>query len=397
MTRDVLATALVVVAVALSVVLVLVQRRRERGSERFVGVAPGVLLPGPQREQLDRERGPGADEDVRTAPVREHPPERTRPGDVGLLLSGSVRYRDLAATVVDLVVRGLLVVEPSGRSGRPVLRPGAPGPEADGTRSLTAPERALVQAVARRQAGVPVTQLRAELGPELQGLAKGVVQRAWWRKQYVRGSRAPWWVLLPGPVLALAAAWLNTWALLIAVVLALVLPRLGSTGPHRSAEGTALAVQTVGYRQFLAGDGRGGDSDPVAAQTIPWLVTFGLEGESAAVRQAYGGVVPQICAALDDARPPAGGKPAEPSTASLDPAPMNVSLLAGAVSVAALTGLDRPVADVPNVDDAFGATGGTLADSLSGISTDAGASGGWGDGGGSGSDGGGSGGGDSGP
>ncbi|WP_392425147.1 hypothetical protein [Barrientosiimonas humi] len=397
MTRDVLATVLVVLAVALSVVLVLVNRRLASGSERFVGVAPGVLLPGPQREQLHRERGSGAEEDVRTAPVRENPPERTRPGDVGLLLAGSVRYRDLAATLVDLVVRGLLVAEPAGRSGRPVLRVGAPGPDADDTRSLTAPERALVQAVARRQAGVPVTQLRAELGPELQGLAKGVVQRAWWRKLYVRGSSAPWWVLLPGPALALAAAWLNTWALLIAVVLALVLPRLGSTGAHRSAEGTALAVQTVGYQRFLAGGGRGGDSDPVAAQMIPWLVTFGLEGESAAVRQAYGGVVPEICAALDDVRPLAGDRPTEPSTAAPDPAPMNVSLLAGAVSVAAFTGLDRPVADVPNVDDAFGATGGTLADSLSGISTDAGTSAGWGDGGGSSGDGGGGGGGDSGP
>lgn len=397
MARDVLAAALVVAAIALSAVLVLVQRGRERGSERFVGVAPGVLLPGPQRERLHRERGPGADEAVRTAPVREQPPERTRPGDVGLLLSGSVRYRDLAATLVDLVVRGLLLAEPTGRSGRPVLRAGAAGPDADDTRALTAPERALVQAVARRQAGVPVTQLRAELGPELQGLAKGVVQRARWRKLYVRGSRAPWWVLLPGPALALAAAWLNTWALLVAVSLALVLSRLGATGPHRSAEGTALAVQTVGYHRFLAGAGRGGDPDPVAAQTIPWLVTFGLEGGSAAVRQAYGGVVPQICAALDAARPPAGGKPAAPATDSLDPASMNVSLLAGAATVGALGGLDRPVADVPNVDDAFGATGGTIADSFSGISTDDGVSGGWSDGGWSGGDGGGGGGGDSGP
>jgi hypothetical protein len=93
-------------------------------------------------------------------PVIPAPPDRIRPGQLGVLMLGRVIIGDIAATLVDLSVRGLLDIEErAGSQGGWLLRPQAAGPKRD---SLLAYEKTLLEAV---PGGEPST---------LQSLAPGI-------------------------------------------------------------------------------------------------------------------------------------------------------------------------------------------------------------------------------
>ncbi len=51
-------------------------------------------------------------------PVTPVPPDQIRPGQLGAVLLGRVIIGDIAATLVDLSVRGLLAVEECDESGQ---------------------------------------------------------------------------------------------------------------------------------------------------------------------------------------------------------------------------------------------------------------------------------------
>jgi hypothetical protein len=112
------------------------------------------------------------------------PPSDVRPGHLGLIAAGRVILGDIAATAVDLSLRGLLEIESTdGEDGGWVLTPAEP-PE-DGQDPLEY-ERVLLEWVARPGYATSLSSLAADLPAGLaevrDGLVHDAVRRGWLRR-----------------------------------------------------------------------------------------------------------------------------------------------------------------------------------------------------------------------
>lgn len=112
------------------------------------------------------------------------PPGGVRPGHLGLIAVGRVLLGDIAATVVDLSLRGLMQIETTGsEAGDWVLTPAEP-PE-DGQDALEY-ERVLLEWVARpgyvTDLASLATDLPAGLAEVREGVVRDAVHRGWLRR-----------------------------------------------------------------------------------------------------------------------------------------------------------------------------------------------------------------------
>ena len=119
--------------------------------------------------------------DVAELPV---PPDGVRPGHLGLIATGRVVLGDIAATAVDLSLRGWLEIESTGGDdGGWVLTPAEP-PQ-DGQDPLEY-ERVLLEWVARPGGAVSLASLAADLPTGLaevrEDLVRDAVHRGWLRR-----------------------------------------------------------------------------------------------------------------------------------------------------------------------------------------------------------------------
>jgi len=115
--------------------------------------------------------------DVAELPV---PPDGVRPGHLGLIASGRVVLGDIAATAVDLSLRGWLEIQSTGGAdGGWALTPA--GPPQDGQDSLEY-ERVLLEWVARPGGAVSLASLAADLAEVREDLVRDAVRRGWLRR-----------------------------------------------------------------------------------------------------------------------------------------------------------------------------------------------------------------------
>lgn len=265
--------------------LAVVARRRGR-DERYTGLTPG-LLPAAGEQATTRQGGRGA-----PVAVRFTPPDGAAPAEVGTLIDEVVHQRDIAATVIDLAVRGHLRItelEPSTASKLPGGRDWDLR-RLDGGDGLRPHEEAVLQALFAGRSSTTMSAV-AESGRMGQStiadrLYRQMVELGWFQDnpQQVRGR----WYLLSG--LTVAAGILATVLLAIFVgggIVGLGLVLLGVIGfvfartmPARTATGSAMLDQAEGFRLYLrtaeADQLRFEEGEDLFSRYLPYAIIFGL-------------------------------------------------------------------------------------------------------------------------
>lgn len=279
--------AAVVVLVVGAVVAVRRVLRTGR-DQAYLGLTPG-LRPATGQQATTGLRGRQA------VAVQFTPPEGTGPGAVGTLVDERADAVDVTATLVDLAVRGYLRIEE-------VPRRDASKKPKDWTlvqlrqddASLLPFETSLLGSVFAGRQQVRLSELRTTFAASMQAVQRSlyqhVTERGWFRSD-PQAVRVRWWVsggLLAGLGLAAAIVPLALGvqvrgialvgvAVLLVGVLVLV---LGRRAPARTAEGTAVLAQALGFRRYLAtaeaNQIRFEEGQDIFSRYLPYAIVFGL-------------------------------------------------------------------------------------------------------------------------
>lgn len=274
---------------------VLVHKRGR--DEWYAGLTPG-LTPG-HGEDAPIQRG-GKPNVV----VQFHPPEGVRPGMVGTIQDERADIVDVSATIVDLAVRGFLRIEEvkgQGMFGRDDWELTWLSPPAD-AEPLTPYENALLDGIFARGTTVRLSKLKNKFRPTLdlvqRRMYSEVVDRGWFRRspEAVRHvwqaaglvmAFAAFLVLILGvgasqslldntgfpfpPMLATAGG------LFIAGIIVVV---LGRRMAHRTAEGSAVLAQSLGFRRYMetaeANQIRWEEAEQIFSRFLPYAIVFGI-------------------------------------------------------------------------------------------------------------------------
>jgi hypothetical protein len=294
--RDTFVGAAVIglVPILLAGLVVLVKWWRGR-DEMFDDVTPGLVPQDPATAPRHRVRG---GEWSGTVAPAFAPPRDVRPGVVGTVVDGVADPHDVSATLLDLAVRGWfrIIEVPGERDGRPrdwELRRVDPAP----TERPTAFEQLLLDRLFEGRDDVRLSTLKGSFGLTMReaqiGLYREVVDRGWYaRHPRARNgrTRAVGLAVLV-PIVLVAAALVVTgladahdWSLtpvLVGLVVALVvLARWGGARTPRTAEGTALRIEALGFREYLATAEadrlRFEEKRALLSSYLPYAVAFGL-------------------------------------------------------------------------------------------------------------------------
>ncbi|NMR20988.1 DUF2207 domain-containing protein [Cellulomonas fimi] len=310
-------------------------RVRQRGRDaRYLHQVPGTT-PEPGSGGV---ASVGLGSSSREMPIAVHlaPPAGFRPGQLGTLVDERADPHDVTATLVDLAVRGYLRIEEiePGRSGAAEGEDGSERESEDGEvdedttadatglasswrlirerapdDALVPYERALLEAVFTDRSRVSLTQLRATFASSMSAvqrlLYEDVTARGWFRGN-PSAVRRNWYVTgtvltLVGLLLTFFLAVLTRWGLvgLAVLVVGVVVLAVAHAAPARTAEGTAVLSQTLGFKQYLATADpdrlRIAAGEDLFSQYLPYAIAFGITEQWAGVFQeaaARGASVP---------------------------------------------------------------------------------------------------------
>ncbi|MFC9973699.1 DUF2207 domain-containing protein [Spirillospora sp. NPDC127200] len=225
------------------------------------------------------------------------PPDGVRPGQIGTLIDEQADVIDVTATIVDLAVRGYLLIEEEEPTAvrkldwvlRRLERPAA--------EELLTYERLLLEALFTAPDGAPRAQVRlSELGGTFatrlaevrSAMYDDVVAQGWFarRPDTVRSR----WTVIGSVLTALGVA--GTVALALTTDLALAglaviiagaaMAYAGQYMPAKTARGSTVLAHTIGFRAFLErgevpGDGMAGQQRiALFSRFLPYAVVFGV-------------------------------------------------------------------------------------------------------------------------
>lgn len=225
----------------------------------------------------------------RSAPVEFAPPEGLRPGQVGTLVDEQANTLDVSATIVDLAVRGYLLIQElpdEGWFAKPdwrLIKLEKPDDE------LITYERRLLDGLFRDGNEVTLSSLRTTFHERLEGVEESLyvdaVSRKWFtaRPDKVRARWAGWGVLIVvvGGLLTFALARWTHWGLLglPVIVAGLVLTVEAKRMPARTAAGTAMLRRVRGFRTVIekaeTNMARWAEQENVFTRYLPYAVVFG--------------------------------------------------------------------------------------------------------------------------
>ncbi|MDF1489452.1 DUF2207 domain-containing protein [Tessaracoccus caeni] len=300
---------LVVISAALCVALFLLGALRQRffRDRMFQGLTPG-LLPARGQQPPVVKVGPGREYSGEVA-VAFSPPRGLRPGLVGTIVDGEAEMRDVMATIVDLAIRGHLRIKAIGAT-QPGERKTKPT-DRDWEITLVAPKPAdtldffevsLLQSMFGAQLLAPktiamkawsksnrdaITQLRDEL-------YRQTVENNWYPRNPHTSGRGCLPTLMVGVlllwcVLMLIAApgWITVLASVLVIAAGVfAYRRLGSRVP-RTAAGTAIRIQALGFKKYLETAEAAQLSTEEALGTfsryLPYALVFGITAHWAKV------------------------------------------------------------------------------------------------------------------
>ncbi|WP_235523398.1 DUF2207 domain-containing protein [Cellulomonas sp. Root485] len=268
-----------------------VRMRRVGRDKAYLGLTPGLRpadnQPGGAMVGFRDKRG--------AVSVQFQPPEGVRPGEVGTLVDEKADPVDVTATLVDLAVRGWLRIEEVPRSN--------PKKKAkdwtlvqlknkDG--SLLPYEDELLASIFASSTTVKLSDLKttfaASMAKVQDGLYDHVTESGWFRAN-PKSVRTAWHAT--GIVLVVVGAILTFFAfaagasvagialvpLAIAAV-GVVVTILGNAAPARTADGTAVLAQSLGFRRYLAtaeaNQLRFEEGEDIFSRYLPYAIVFGL-------------------------------------------------------------------------------------------------------------------------
>jgi uncharacterized membrane protein YgcG len=258
-------------------------RGRDR---RYVGSQVDQVMGNPTGESQPVPVGEGDAE----APVEFAPPEGIRPGQLGTLIDERANTLDVSATIVDLAVRGFLVIHEipkEGIFGKPDWRlVRLEADEAD----LRPYERSLLSGLFRDGDDTTLSTLRTTFAERLAKVEEAL---------YVDAQQQGWFAVRPDKVRTrwrLLGVGLTLLGLALTVLLAatthLGLIGLGALAvglvflfgagrmPARTAKGTAMLRRIRGFRQVIATAdrymARWAEQENVFPAMLPYAIVFGL-------------------------------------------------------------------------------------------------------------------------
>lgn len=218
------------------------------------------------------------------------PPEDLRPALLGLLVDERVDPADVSATIVDLAVRGHLVIEE--REGRKILWLGktewvlrrTPSPDA-----LSAYEQRLVDALFADGDEVELSSLKGTFATQYALVCNDIEQEAvrhGWFARRPTDTRRRWAAagvaaVVVGAGILAAAVWFTTVALA-----AVPLPFAGLAiliahrwMPARTSQGSKLTSRAIGFREYIrkaeVGRMEFAEAQRLFVAYLPYAVAFG--------------------------------------------------------------------------------------------------------------------------
>ncbi|HET7475626.1 MAG TPA: DUF2207 domain-containing protein [Dermatophilaceae bacterium] len=266
--------------------------------EQYAGLTPG-LSPAPGAPATVVRGGP------RPVAVQFAPPAGVRPGLVGTIVDEQANTIDVSATVVDLAVRGFLTIEETEKGGlfkrqdwkltRLVPREGE---------TLLPYEQTLLDGIFRDVNPVQLSDLKNKFAATL-GIVRGemydeVVRRGWFRKSPER-QRGVWRFLGMALVAAgFASGWFLGFQTLASdragglslgvpsgvvlaaglVIAGLIVILLGQRMAAKTAEGSAVLAQSLGFKQYLlTAEARQiafEEAQDMFSRYLPYAIVFGV-------------------------------------------------------------------------------------------------------------------------
>lgn len=252
-----------------------------------------------------------------TIAVQFTPPAGVGPGLVGTVIDESADTVDVSATVVDLAVRGYLRIEEiegGGVFSRTDWQLTALTPDPAAVGPLRPYEQALLNGLFESGSPVLLSQLKNHFAQTL-GSVKNlmydeVLQRHWFRRSpdSQRGAWRALGFLLVGAGAVLAFFYGNSshrstdlaaglslpigsgWVLGLGIVLAgVVVLVLGGRMAAKTAEGSAVLAQSLGFRRYLetaeANQIRWEEAQEIFSRFLPYAIVFGVADRWAGVFQ----------------------------------------------------------------------------------------------------------------
>ncbi|NLF04125.1 MAG: DUF2207 domain-containing protein [Actinomycetales bacterium] len=266
-----------------------VTRVRSRGrDEAYLGLTPGVE-PG-----IGQDTVVGVRDTNLPVAVQFEPPRDARPGVIGTLLDEVADPHDVTATLVDLAVRGYLRIDEVPRKNpKKMAKDWTLVRLKDADVSLAAYEKALFDGIfVGRGDEVKLSTLKttfaATMGSVQSRLYAEVTGRGWFRTD-PQAVRARWrsvgWVLV---IAAVASAFVlggsggpRGFLLFSLALLAtgIVVNVCAKHAPARTAAGTAVLAQTLGFKQFIATAEahqiRWEEDQDIFSRYLPYAIAFG--------------------------------------------------------------------------------------------------------------------------
>ena len=236
------------------------------------------------------------------APVEFAPPGDMRPGQMGTLVDEQANTLDVSATIVDLAVRGFLMIQEipkEGWFGKPdwtliKLEESEAG--------LLTYERRLLNALFRDGTEVSISDLRNTFAARLEGVEESlyvdVVNRGWFRSRPDK-VRSTWQArgvgaLILGAALTFVLARWTHWGLLgIPLILGgLLLVIFAKRLPARTASGTAMLRRVRGFRRVIETAethmSQWAEKEMIFTTFLPYAVVFGCTDKWAKAFAALG-------------------------------------------------------------------------------------------------------------
>ena len=268
--------------------LAAVRVRRVGRDQEYLGLTPGLRPAGGQQPLVGPRRKSALS-------VQFAPPEGARPGEIGTLVDERADPIDVTATLVDLAVRGYLRIEEVPRSNprkKPkdwtLVRLREPDP------SLLDFERKLLDAVFDGRAQVQLSDLKTTFAGSMASVRSALYQHVTdnhWFRANPKTVRGLWLaagiaLVVAGGALAVVLASMQVQVrgvALIGVALALVgvvVAALARVAPARTADGTAVLAQALGFRRYIAtaeaNQLQFEEGQDIFSRYLPYAIAYGL-------------------------------------------------------------------------------------------------------------------------
>lgn len=261
--------------------------RRGR-DEAYLGLTPGLSPTGDREAAAVGPRDP-----KQTVAVRFTPPTGVRPGQMGTVLDERADQVDVTATIVDLAIRGHLRIEEYTETPREDL---VEDPTPDWKLiKLSDPvdarpyEQELFDGLFSQDDEVVLSEVPSfgeTAGATQHALYVEVAERGWFRQNpevaRARAYLAGFGVFVLGVAATIALAitlgwgWIGAGLALAGIAVIAVAHRV----PVRTAEGSAVLAQTLGFRQYLetaeADQIKFEEGEDLFSRYLPHAIVFGV-------------------------------------------------------------------------------------------------------------------------